>query len=621
MKDLYPKETSSTRPLRIVILLCIVILILSLKVSAQHYYPAGLGNTNLKLWLTTADATTLKNPGGTQAASGDAIANWIDKSGSANSAVQATTANQPSYTTGMLNGYGGVIFQNTNQYMTGPTGAYQTMVAVRNMPGSGSGHYQYLFSSPANSDFSIRGGGASSNYTDGPNVNDWAYNTGAPPTQWINGVQDITSSATNHILVSAAQSPTNGTYSISSTFMSRGMTGNDPVYELLSYSTTLNTTQRRLLENYEGATWGLSSVLATNYGTTPATTHFTPPAAASYNKNLVGIGYYSSTDNFLANAAGMTDGLGFSSGTGTNDFLNSSGFIMGAHNAQTASILTGITITGIGSNLNRWNRSWYIQQSGGNSAGSVTLLFNFNDYNLTGAPGSTYAFSILYNATDGSFATGTNKTIFSSSSIAGTTVSMTAVASKMPAGYYTIVWGSSTVLSVSLSSFDAIAQGNTGFLKWQVNDDSNPAAFDIERSTDQQHFVVIGTVAGALNKDIYSYTDNSPVAGADYYRLRMTDQNGGITYSPVRVLAFDASRQVRVATYPNPATDELQITTSHISGPVTVRLLTLGGMTAKTGYTPSPSHITMSVQDLPAGVYILEVSTATNHYTQKILKR
>src|SRR5258708_30984596 len=552
MKDLSPKDPSITRPLRVVILLCIVILLLSLKVSSQNYYPAGLGNTNLKLWLTTAHPTTLNNPGGTQAASGDAIANWTDKSGSANSAVQSTAANQPAYQTGLLNGYGGVIFQNTNQYMTGPSGAYQTMVAGRSLRGGGSANYKYLFSSPANSDFSIRGGGASTGYTDGPNVNDWSFSTGTPPTQWINGTQSLAGSMTNHILVSASQSPTNATYSISSTFLSRGITGNDPVFELLSYSTTLNTTQRILLENYEATTWGLTSMLPSSYGTTPATTHFTPPSAASYNKNLVGIGN-SSKDNSLANAAGMTDGLGFSSGAGSTDFLNSAGFIMAAHNGQANTTLTNITVTGIGPNVNRWNRSWYVQQSGGNSSGKVTLKFNFNDYNLSAAPSASLIFRILYNATDGSFATGTNKLVnVSTSSISGSTVSLAVSAANLASGYYTIIWGSSSVLPIVLSSFDATAQGNSSLLKWQVTNNSHTANFAIEHSTDQQNFSVLVTVAPNLGENAYTFLDNTPMPGSDYTRLQITDLDGSDSYSPIRALSFAPASHVSFATYPNP---------------------------------------------------------------------
>ena len=145
--------------------------------NAQSYYPAGLGNANLQLWLTAADPTTLLTTAGTQAVNGNSIATWKDKSGNGADASQSNSSIQPVYWTGQLNGLGAVIFQNNTQYMTGPTGAYQTIVSTRAINGFG---YNYLFSSPALTDFSVRLNQNGSNtvvlYTMGPNSNDWRYN-------------------------------------------------------------------------------------------------------------------------------------------------------------------------------------------------------------------------------------------------------------------------------------------------------------------------------------------------------------------------------------------------------------------------------------------------------------
>ena len=172
--------------------LCSGAVLLTLSTNAQSYYPAGLGNGNLQLWLTAADPTTLLTSAGTQANNGDFIATWKDKSARGADASQSNGSIQPVYQTNQLNGFGAVIFQNNTQYMTGPTGAYQTIVSTRAILGYG---YQYLFSSPALTDFSARFYQDASTtfvyYTQGPNANDWCYNTGFPPTQWLNGVQSL----------------------------------------------------------------------------------------------------------------------------------------------------------------------------------------------------------------------------------------------------------------------------------------------------------------------------------------------------------------------------------------------------------------------------------------------
>jgi hypothetical protein len=613
MKDIYPTDKKATRPLRIVLIICIIIGLLSLKVASQQYYPAGLGKTNLKLWLTAADAGTLLKSNGNPANSNNKIATWTDKSGSGNDATQTSNSIAPIYQSNQLNGNGAVIFQDETKLLTGPSDAYQTMVAVRSLPGTG--HYQTLFASPANTDFSIRGAGDGSAYTDGPNSNDWTVSTGATPTQWINGAQSLNGSTGNHILIAASNSPTNNSYSINSTFLSRGMNGNDPVYELLSYNSTLNTTQRRLLENYEGATWGLTSLL-----TAASAVYYTPPSLTTYNKDLVGIGYTSSTDNFLTNPVGATDGLGFKSNTGSTDFLNTAGYLMAAHNGQANTILTNVTISGVGPNVNRWNRSWYVQKSGGNASGNVTFQFSFNDYNSSAAPASSYVITLLYNATNGSFSSGTNKTITTTSSISGSTVSLSVNASDLSAGYYTIIWGPSSVLAIDLSSFDAETQGNTGLLNWQVAGSGGINDFGIERGTDKMSWTTIGRIPFNAPEDRYIFTDITPSPGINYYRIKMNGPDGLSNYSPIRTLSFDPGRNIIISTYPNPVTDEVQITTSNMTGPVTLHLYTMSGLMIKTGYSTSPAHMSLSMQDLPAGVYILEIATTANHYTQKIFK-
>ena len=602
--------------------LCPRLLGLILFVSANstvraQYYPGGLGNSNLKLWLTAADATTLKNPGGTQAANGDFIAQWTDKSGNGNHAVQTTSGTQPVLQTNALNGNSAVIFQNYNELMTGPTGAYQTIVGVRNI--IGSGHYQSFFASPANADFSIRGGGPSTTYTDGPNVNDWTYNTGATPTQWTNGVQTLNASTTNHIIVATAQGQTNSTYSINSTFLSRGMNGNDPVYEIVVYSTSLSTTQRQILENYEAVTWGLGSALPTS-----GYTKFTPPAATSFNKNLVGIGYTSSTDNVLTNAAASTDGLGFTSGSGASDLLNTAGFLMAAHNGQTNTVNTNASIPGIKSAapISLWARSWYIQRSGGNASGNVTLNFNFTQYNSS-TPSATKTYALLYNATDGTFATGTNKLVTTTgTSVSGGTVSLTVNAANLPSGYYAITYSTNPiVLPLTLTSFTATAEQQTALLAWTVQDGAGADHFDVQRSTDGTDFATIGTV-GAIddgaNAENYSFVDDKP-ATLNYYRIAMVHADGSVSYSAIRTLGSAVSGAVKMTIYPNPTTDRLHITTSG-TGRVDIQIVDVQGRVLRRIETASGNTVDVSVSELTRGIYFARIAGTGSGAVYEFLK-
>ena len=622
MKNLYPYLN---RALASIFTLALVS---TFSATQAQYYPGGLGNGSLQLWLTAADATTLINSSGSQAANGNAIAKWMDKSGNNNHATQATSGAQPVDQTNALNGYSGVIFQNTSEGLSGPSGAYQTIVAVRSMPGAG--HYQYLFSSPANQDFSIRGGGATSNYTDGPNGQDWIFGTGSGTastlTQWINGTQGIAGSNTNHILVSSAAIPTNSTYSLSNiavgqAWSGRGMNGNDPVYEILAYNTTLNTTQRQILENYEAATWGLGSVLPSS-----GYTKFTPPSTNTFNKNLVGIGYTNAGDNFTSNAATSTDGLGFSSSTATTGFLHNAGFLMAAHNGQAATVNTNATIAGIFSTsaISFWNRSWYIQQSGGKASGQVTLNFNFTQYN-GGTPniGSNYA--VIYNATDGTFATGTNKIVTAASTtISGGTVSVTVVASNLPTGYYALSYSTNPIsLPLELTAFTVTAQQNTALLDWTIEQAAGLDHFNVQHSTDGATFATIGTVAAAAGDDAgstnYTFTDENPATGLNYYRLEIVNQDGSTAYSGIRTLGSVATAVVTVNVYPNPATDRLHITTAATSA-FNILIIDVQGRIMRQVAVASGNTADITVSDLSRGIYFAEILTGNSKTVTEFLK-
>ena len=619
-KSLFMKQTKKALKISTLFL---AVIFLSSQVRSQSYYPAGLGNSNLKLWLTTSDPSSIINPSGTQAANNDLVYTWKDKSGSGNNANQYTTANQPQFLTNQLNGFGAVVFQDINRFMAGTASAMQTIVAVRAMPGAG--HYQYLISTPGNADFSVRGGGAGTSYTDGPNMNDWCYNTGSTPAQWINGVQTLTGSTTaNHIVIASAASAQNGgTYTLSNyaptqAWGSRGMNGNDPVYELLSYSNTLSVTQRTLLQNYEASEWGLTSLLPTS-----GYTLFTPPTASTYNKNLVGIGYTSNTDNFLANPSGSTDGLGFSSGTGSTDFLKTAGYLMAAHNGQANTIITNANISNVQGNTNIWNRSWYLQLNNGNSSGNVTLKFNYSDYN-GGSPNATYSYGIVFNSTDGTFATGTNVLVpFSTSLISGSSVTFVVKASNLAKGYYTLVWNQFFTLPLTLQSFETTRQNQSAYLQWSASEALNSDRFEIQRSSNGSDFATIGTVnakaSGDLSND-YNFTDNAPFAGWNYYRLEMINIDGNVSYSQINKLSFDLNSQSGMSLYPNPVSDVLQISSPAMNGNISIQVLNISGQIIHNYNTAASGRASISVSDLGKAVYFIRVVTAAGTIIGKIVK-
>lgn len=96
-------------------------------------------------------------------------------------------------------------------------------------------------------------------------------------------------------------------------------------------------------------------------------------------------------------------------------------------------------------------------------------------------------------------------------------------------------------LPVSLLSFTAQAQGQKVITAWQVAGERNFSRYEVERSATALNFSSIGKVS-ASGATAYQFTDPHPLPGANYYRLRLVDQDGSATYSKVVVVSFSKTK-------------------------------------------------------------------------------
>ncbi|MCP6726001.1 hypothetical protein NL526_28495, partial [Klebsiella pneumoniae] len=71
-------------------------------------------------------------------------------------------------------------------------------------------------------------------------------------------------------------------------------------------------------------------------------------------------------------------------------------------------------------------------------------------------------------------------------------------------------------------------------IQWQTGSESGIDHFELERSADGNTWAVIGTLAASNNANgfSYSYKDPTPQPTA-FYRLKITEQSGSYSYSPV----------------------------------------------------------------------------------------
>lgn len=105
-------------------------------------------------------------------------------------------------------------------------------------------------------------------------------------------------------------------------------------------------------------------------------------------------------------------------------------------------------------------------------------------------------------------------------------------------GTYTISFQSESVLPTVLVSFTGVKSGNaTAGLKWKITENSTPSVFEVLRSADGINFKSIGSVVGSDNNRDYHFTDEKMLNGNNYYRLKMSDKDGSVTYSTIIMLS------------------------------------------------------------------------------------
>jgi hypothetical protein len=94
---------------------------------------------------------------------------------------------------------------------------------------------------------------------------------------------------------------------------------------------------------------------------------------------------------------------------------------------------------------------------------------------------------------------------------------------------FQIYYSPVSTLPIELSAFKCAATGSGIDLNWTTERESGSDYFIIERSKDAGAFEAIGKVSasGTTQHSVnYKFTDNAPMRGVNYYRLRQVDKNG-----------------------------------------------------------------------------------------------
>ncbi len=261
------------------------------------------------------------------------------------------------------------------------------------------------------------------------------------------------------------------------------------------------------------------------------------------------------------------------------------------------------------------NRTWYIEEEvGGGSNANVTLQWNAEDE--LGGFDRTDAFLLHYINNSWDFGTslpveGTNPYQLTRNNI--TSFSPFAVSNQ------------NIVLPLILIDFNAVKQNACVQLNWQISEEKNASFFNIERSADGNIFSKLAQVAVQITSSSlknYSFTDNAPITGTNFYRLKMVDADGKFTYSKiVAVRFFGNSNALQI--FPNPAKDILHVQVTGSNDNALLQITDMAGRKLKEQKIAlnGTTSVSVDINYLPKGMYTLILKTNSKTEHQKFVKQ
>ncbi|MDG1433327.1 MAG: lamin tail domain-containing protein [Saprospiraceae bacterium] len=179
-------------------------------------------------------------------------------------------------------------------------------------------------------------------------------------------------------------------------------------------------------------------------------------------------------------------------------------------------------------------------------------------------------------------------------------------------------------LPIELLHFSAVSKNQTIHLTWSTASEINNAYFDVQRSTDGRDFETIGTVEGigtASNVQEYSFMDERPVNGFNYYRLHQVDFDGKFENSNIVTAKLSHSNDDIFLT-PNPTSNVILIQTkTPFERDADFQILNMQGQVVLSSILQEGTdNLEVNVSNFPVGIYYLQLFVDNEVMMKKIIK-
>ncbi|MDQ8005243.1 MAG: choice-of-anchor Q domain-containing protein [Pedobacter sp.] len=179
------------------------------------------------------------------------------------------------------------------------------------------------------------------------------------------------------------------------------------------------------------------------------------------------------------------------------------------------------------------------------------------------------------------------------------------------------------VLPVTLIDYTAKADGNKAKLQWQTASEFNNSHFEVYRSGDDNKFVRLGEQKGTGNSimaNSYTFYDDKPLNGINYYQLLQVDKDGKIADLGVRTVSFSL-KSLDVKLHPNPTDDEINVLLGN-GGFTSIKMIDVNGKILQhIKLDKLETSKKISLINYPSGIYFIQLKGKDIIESKKVVKR
>jgi hypothetical protein len=159
--------------------------------------------------------------------------------------------------------------------------------------------------------------------------------------------------------------------------------------------------------------------------------------------------------------------------------------------------------------------------------------------------------------------------------------------------------------------FKAIKVNTTALLQWETAKEEYTTYFVVERSADSRNWKSIGQVAAAGNSNgilKYEFSDETPLQGINYYRLKTMFLDGDHEMSMIRRLEFN-EQAGKIMIVPNPAHKSATLVLDKTyKAPIQVKMSNILGQTIHTYTIPAGvNKYSFDLDGMAQGMYTISM--------------